>query len=198
MAASTGSSVRISLEQIKIASPCSARWEDMTGDERSRMCSQCGMRVHNVAGMTREEAERFLEGAVQAAANGADVCVRLYKRRDGTVMTKNCPVGVAGVRHRAWTGLRRVLAVASVVVVACLALKREEARAEQNAMNGYSPFDSACRSVRPFSWISERLGQEGPRVVQQIVMGRMRPPPPPTPMEHAKGLMDMPREEESE
>lgn len=106
------------------------------------------------------------------------------------------------MRQRAWAGLRRVMAVASVVAVACLALKREEARAEQKAMNGYSPFDSACRSVRPFSWISERLGQEGPAVVRQIFMGRMSSsllqPPPPTPLDHAKVLGVLPREEDSE
>lgn len=157
------------------------------------------MHVHNVSGMTREDAESFLSEMAEAATVGKGVCVRLYKRADGTVLTRNCAKGVAAMRQRAWRGVRRVLAAASVVLVACMALKREEARADQNARNGYSPFDSACRSVKPFSWISETLGQERPNVVLQIFMGRMRyVPPTSSPLDHAKDLGVLPRGEHEE
>jgi hypothetical protein len=37
--------------------------------------------------MSREEAERFVQ------ERDGEVCIRLYRRRDGTVLTSDCPVG---------------------------------------------------------------------------------------------------------
>ncbi len=75
------------LDNIKIASPCPADWEKMYGDERNRHCSQCNLNVYNLSDMTRREAENFLMNAEDR------VCVKYYKRKDGTVLTKDCPVG---------------------------------------------------------------------------------------------------------
>lgn len=33
------------LERIRIASPCRAGWEQMSGDERVRFCLQCDIRL---------------------------------------------------------------------------------------------------------------------------------------------------------
>lgn len=82
------------LENIRIASPCTASWDEMTGDERVRFCGHCAKDVYNLSGMTREESERLLR---ERAGN---ICVRLYKRHDGTVLTADCPVGVKRKRRR--------------------------------------------------------------------------------------------------
>lgn len=82
------------LEHVKIASPCSADWERMMGDERRRFCGQCELNVYNLSGMTRSEAEELInrmEGRL---------CVRFYRRADGTVLTKDCPVGLQAIRRR--------------------------------------------------------------------------------------------------
>ncbi len=76
------------LEDVRIASPCSASWEDMTGDARVRFCGKCAKNVYNLSEMTRDEGEALL------AKNEGEMCVRLYKRKDGTVITTDCPVGV--------------------------------------------------------------------------------------------------------
>jgi hypothetical protein len=83
------------LNNIRIASPCSANWDEMYGNERMRFCGQCKLNVYNLSGMTREEAENLL-----ANAEGR-LCVRFYRRVDGTVITENCPVGWARVKQRA-------------------------------------------------------------------------------------------------
>ena len=44
------------LAQVKIASPCPARWEDMSGDERSRFCLQCNQHVYNLSAMSAHAA----------------------------------------------------------------------------------------------------------------------------------------------
>jgi hypothetical protein len=85
---------RISLDIIQIASPCTADWEEMSGDERSRHCSHCNLNVYNLSEMSLEEAEIFL------AEREGRVCVRLYKRADGTVIARDCPVGLRAVRAK--------------------------------------------------------------------------------------------------
>lgn len=76
------------LDTLKIASPCHEKWEDMVGDERTRYCGKCQKDVHNISALARAEAEAFLESVASS------VCVRMYKRSDGTVLTADCPVGV--------------------------------------------------------------------------------------------------------
>lgn len=82
------------LDHIKIASPCSADWNEMRGDNRKRFCSLCKLNVYNLSEMSRREAENLLfemEGKM---------CVRLYKRQDGTVITQDCPVGWQAIKQR--------------------------------------------------------------------------------------------------
>ena len=83
------------LDGLRIASPCTASWDAMVGDERVRFCGQCQKNVYNIAGMTREEANVLL----RANAGGA-VCMRLYRRNDGTVITSDCPTGAKKKRVR--------------------------------------------------------------------------------------------------
>lgn len=76
------------LDQVKIASPCSESWDEMIGDERTRFCLKCEKNVYNVAAMTRDEAQQLIDESEGTA------CMRLYRRKDGTVITSDCPVGV--------------------------------------------------------------------------------------------------------
>jgi hypothetical protein len=96
------------LENVKIAKPCPANWDAMTGDERVRFCGQCKLHVYNLSGMTRNDAEDLL------SKTEGSVCVRLYKRADGTVITRDCPVGLAALRRR--------VATLSASIVAALAV----------------------------------------------------------------------------
>jgi hypothetical protein len=84
------------LKNISIASPCSADWDQMYGDDRKRFCGDCKLNVYNLSGMTREEAERLI-------MNAEGRRVRFYKRRDGSVITQDCPVGWARVKQRTRT-----------------------------------------------------------------------------------------------
>jgi hypothetical protein len=82
------------LDNIKIASPCGANWNEMFGDNRKRFCSECKSNVYNISGMSQHEAENLLINSE------GRVCVRLYKRHDGTILTENCPVGLAKVKQK--------------------------------------------------------------------------------------------------
>ena len=82
------------LDLIQIASPCPASWEEMTGDERVRYCKLCKLHVYDLSAMSWEEAESFVQ------RREGRTCVRFYRRADGTVLTKDCPVGVRALRQR--------------------------------------------------------------------------------------------------
>src|SRR5262245_60732411 len=85
----------ISLVQtVSIAAPCSAKWDDMAGDDRSRFCSHCQLNVYNLSAMTEEEGERLI------IEKEGKLCARIYRRADGTVITRDCPVGLAAIRRR--------------------------------------------------------------------------------------------------
>lgn len=83
------------LEHVKVAAPCPADWERMVGDERSRYCDRCNLHVYNLSGMTRRAAEALV------TSNEGRLCVRFYRRPDGTILTRNCPVGLTALRRRA-------------------------------------------------------------------------------------------------
>src|SRR5690242_18526494 len=59
----------------------------MTGDERVRHCAQCDLNVYNLAALSYAEIEELV------CAREGRLCVRLYKRHDGTMITRDCPVG---------------------------------------------------------------------------------------------------------
>ncbi len=82
------------LDHVSVAAPCPADWDRMVGDDRARFCNQCSLHVYNLSGMTRREAETFVSNAE------GRVCVRYYRRRDGTVLTKNCPVGLRAIKQK--------------------------------------------------------------------------------------------------
>ncbi len=86
--------LRVDLDDVRIATPCPASWAAMEGDDRRRFCSQCRLHVYNLSAMTRQEATRFLQ------EQEGRVCVRLYRRVDGTVLTRDCPIGVSREQRR--------------------------------------------------------------------------------------------------
>lgn len=83
------------LGEVRVASPCHADWNLMTGDEQSRFCEKCAKNVYNLSAMTTEQAENLIR------EKEGDLCVRYYQRKDGTVLTADCPVGVRRKRVKA-------------------------------------------------------------------------------------------------
>lgn len=101
------------LNRVKIAAPCKADWEQMIGTDRQRFCGQCNLNVYNLSSMKRDEAKSFV------ARNEGRLCVRFYRREDGSILTKNCPVGLSAIRRRV-SYLAK--AISSVVLGFCAGL----------------------------------------------------------------------------
>lgn len=83
------------LDRIDVASPCPVSWDSMTGDQRKRFCDQCQEHVYDLSGMTRDQAEDLVR-----RGRTESVCVRFYRRADGTVLTADCPSSVRRGRTR--------------------------------------------------------------------------------------------------
>lgn len=97
------------LERARVASPCSVSWESMSGDARARFCEECQLRVYNISELTRRQAEDLIAGTE------GRICARLYRRADGTILTKDCPIGLRALR-------RRLARVAGAAITAILSL----------------------------------------------------------------------------
>jgi len=82
------------LKNVRVAAPCSESWEGMPGSDRIRSCERCQHKVYNLSEMTAPEAADLLRNVE------GRLCVRFYRRSDGTLMTKDCPVGVRAVQMR--------------------------------------------------------------------------------------------------
>jgi hypothetical protein len=95
------------LRNVKVASPCPADWDRMIGDERVRFCGQCELNVYNLSAMSTIEAESLI------ARTEGRLCVRYYRRKDGSIITQDCPVGLRALKQRA---ARVKRAVASLVL----------------------------------------------------------------------------------
>jgi len=110
---------RDSLPQVVIPVPCRVDWNTMTridGDGRARFCDSCTRPVYDSASMTRGELHDLI-----ATHEGRRLpCLRLHRRPDGTIVTRDClapfwwagrflwlKVGLAAMAFWAWAlGLR--------------------------------------------------------------------------------------------
>ncbi len=93
------------LSRVKVASPCTADWDSMIGDERVRFCGQCELNVYNLSAMTRTQAENLIGGTERR------LCIRFYRRSDGSIITQDCPVGLRALKLRA-SRIRKAIAAA--------------------------------------------------------------------------------------
>jgi hypothetical protein len=94
------------LDRIQIAKPCEADWDRMKGDDRVRRCMDCKLDVYNISAMTRAEAATLIR------QREGRLCIRMYMRQDGTLITRDC--------HEVMRRARRSGAAAFGVVLATL------------------------------------------------------------------------------
>jgi TonB family protein len=151
------------LGTIKIAVPCKAEWKWMYGDERVRFCGQCSLNVFNLSAMTTEEAEDLIRRA------DGRLCVRFYRRNDGTILTRNCPVGLQAIKDR-FTSTRTHVIAAILGFLGYLGLlgtyklvDHELDRANNTALNYDRPGGNGA------AWL------KNPDRQQVAIMGAIRP-----------------------
>lgn len=110
------------LANIGIAAPCQSSWDKMSGDATVRFCQECKLNVYNLSNMSTNEAEALILG------KEGRVCVRFYRRQDGTILTDNCPVGLRRIRNFG----RQVAAAIALAISSIIMLGNHSAFAEKN------------------------------------------------------------------
>ncbi len=88
---------------VRVATPCAAKWEQMTGDAQVRHCAACDLNVYHLSALTADDARALI------LRTEGRLCVRFFTRPDGRLLTRDCPKGVAA-RLR-----RRIAAVVAAV-----------------------------------------------------------------------------------
>ena len=71
------------LPQVQINTPCHMDWDSMNGDAQKRFCGSCQKHVHDLSEMDAESANELL------AKHDGEVCVRVRRNADGSVVTKD-------------------------------------------------------------------------------------------------------------
>ncbi|HEY0076992.1 MAG TPA: hypothetical protein VGB77_23100 [Abditibacteriaceae bacterium] len=98
------------LDNLHIATPCRADWERMEWEDeegRVRFCRTCEKNVYNISLMSRAEALDLIR------AKEGQLCLRLAKRKDGTLITNDCPVGQSKRQTK-----RRFVGIAGALLIA--------------------------------------------------------------------------------
>jgi hypothetical protein len=148
------------LENLRIASPCPADWDQMDGDERVRFCRLCQKNVYDISAMTQRQAKALLR------ENGAGICTRIYRREDGTILTQDCPIGLAAVRRR----FARIAGAAfsAVLSVTSSALAQQPRGTEQQSslvqIGGESQGDGSITGK-----VTDQAGSVVPRAVVTLI-----------------------------
>jgi len=159
------------LANLRVASPCPARWADMTGDDRARFCAQCQKHVYNLSEMTADAASNLIR------EKEGQLCVRFYQRADGTILTADCPVGVAAVLRRVKRLAVAVVALVFSSVVASVWAGNSGQRAERRARpKVYKAWDKAVTAVKDF--VNPKPAP--PVTPPRFTVGMLCPPPPST------------------
>jgi hypothetical protein len=132
----------------------------MSGDERVRFCGLCRLNVYNLSGMSRGDAEALVK------KSEGKVCVRFWKREDGTVLTQDCPIGIRIARK-----IRRSVALAAATIVGALGLTAFFARASSGESILTKPWE---RPVKPLPLMGRpAIPRPLPTPTPQALMGEV-------------------------
>jgi hypothetical protein len=158
------------LDDLRVASPCMASWDEMAGTDRVRFCRHCEKNVYNLSAMSRDEAETFVRECEGRA------CVRFYRRADGTMLTDDCPIGLRALRRAAgltWSVFACTMATVIGVFVAGISYSSANRKGSQS-----------LRQLEPIASLLEWLDPPPPalpvalpppRIEKQCVMGKPMP-----------------------
>jgi hypothetical protein len=94
------------LDELRIASPCTVPWSSMQGSDHVRFCGDCEKHVYQLSMLTRAEANELIR------EKEGNLCVAFYKRFDGTIITGDCPKGLRTLRRTYLKARARVFGAA--------------------------------------------------------------------------------------
>jgi hypothetical protein len=163
--------MNIDLDKIRVASPCNARWDDMSGDERARFCGQCRKSVYNLSAMTRVQIETLIR------EKEGKFCGRFYRRPDGRMLTADCPTGLRRRRDRLarWGG---ALFATVMLIFGIRTTVRAQEKNKPGTAKGHPTRLMGEVSVAPARMGDIALPQPAATNREPIIMGKIALPQP--------------------
>jgi len=128
----------------------------MVGDEKSRYCYHCKLNVFNLSAMELDEAANLI------AEKDGHLCVRFYRRRDGSIITQDCPKGIERARRKliaGWTAAAGLITAAFGSIFSGLMAGR------QLVVRPTMGVPSAPLTVKPIPVIKKEPWIERPAVI---------------------------------
>jgi hypothetical protein len=171
------------VDRIEIQTPCTVPWDSMYGDERIRHCGSCRKNVYNVAELTRDQAMALITSRER-------VCLRVYRRPDGTVVTNDCWSRLRAARRRGmWAFLVMLVIVAwaqvAAMFVGIAGLRR---LIPHRTMGSTMPVPAIVTTPLPVPPpIPVAPEDQLMRMGEMAVPSDAFPPPQPTKKKHLKG-----------
>ena len=174
------------LRRLEVVSPCTVTWDSMRGDDNIRFCGECRLNVYNLSGMSTRDALSLV------ARREHRVCVRFYRRPDGTVVTQDC----GSAARRAARLMFGAICTFIALVIAGTAAGYEtwmtevrwpwkgqlslqgELELEEPALTGLAA--RPMPTVAPPEPPGESFAAPPPTLDNVLVMGGIRPVSPPT------------------
>lgn len=155
------------LSNLTIASPCTALWSEMSGDEKARFCGDCKKHVYNLSEMSKKEAEALI------LEKEGKLCVRFYRRKDGTVLTDDCPVGLKAIRNL----YRRAAACIGACISLVLSLPvLSKDLSDKGVRQGEMVVDPAPKDLKTNKGSKPSTPEKGQRVLQgDVAPGKADP-----------------------
>lgn len=126
------------INDLRVASPCPVAWSDLTGEERVRFCNLCKKNVYNISEMNRREAEELVK------SNEGNLCVRMYIRKDGTILTNDCPVGLRKVRDVIFWAVAAAASVVCSFLSGQATMASPEQKDKQKPVGAIKPKTKRC------------------------------------------------------
>ena len=98
---------------LQIKTPCPKTWDQLSGGEAKRFCSECSLHVHNAAQLTRVEAQELVAKASER------VCMRMQLDESGAPLFRDTPTRERPKLTLAGRTTRWALATAAGLLAAC-------------------------------------------------------------------------------
>ncbi len=157
------------LENVRIASPCSQPWHAMEGDDLVRFCKECNLNVYNLSDMTAREAAALVQ------ETEGRLCIGYYMRADGSILTRDCPVGLRKIRKRLAWALGAVAAVLGMALNALASLKGDP-KVHYSTLRSLKPFMQIANMIDPPPTVPIVSGRMVEGKVSPQTIGLQRPP----------------------
>jgi len=153
------------INRIEIPIPCTESWDAMRGDHAVRHCGSCKQSVYNLASFTQAEAVALL------TARSGRVCLRIFRRPDGTVLTSDCRERLRAARKRGvfvFAGVLLLVLWAQICaqVFGWISLRR--------LMGGS---DAVMGAAPPITEVAPQIPLTGAPVPTKHLMGKRAPAP---------------------